>query len=147
MTISSSATNRTGYLPDRARMFGILRWSCVIPAYIIALVGTFFATWVLSMPFIGDDGLSWFCIVMVLSATFAAVGASGLVAPKHKLIVALLFALVTVSLVPHPYTSQSSCDGESIPSAYALGGVVLGSFLALAFVFFGPRRIKNNPSS
>ena len=147
MTISSSAANRTGYLPDRTRMLTILRWSCVIPAYIIVLVGTFFATWVLSAPFVGDDGLSWFCIVMVLSATFAAVGISALVAPKHKLIVPLLCALVTVCLVPYPYTSESSGDGEAIPSSHELVGVIIGSLLAIVLVFLWTKRPQNNPSS
>ena len=99
------------------------------------------------MPFIGDDGTSWVCVGMVLSTTFASVSVSALVAPKHKLIVAVLFALVTVYLVPYPYTSETSSDGEAIPSSHEFAGVILGSILATAVILFRSNRTKKTPSS
>jgi hypothetical protein len=69
------------------------------------------------------------------------VSVSALVAPKFKLIVALLVAMLTIFLVPYPYTYQSSDDGEAIPSIYELTGAVVGGVLATAVVFFRSKRV------
>ena len=96
---------------------------------------------------LADDGSSWFAICIVLFTSFAGVGVSALIAPLHKLNVALLTALVTVFLVPYPYTSETSGDGEAIPSSHQLVGVILGIFLAIALIFFLSRRAQESRSS
>jgi len=70
-----------------------------------------------------------------------------LVAPKHKLIVALVMSSVTLYLVPYPYTFESSGDGEVIPSIYELAGAVSGGILAMATIFLWPKRAKKTGSS
>jgi hypothetical protein len=50
-------------------------------------------------------------------------------------------------LVPYPYTMQSSADGEAIPSLYELVGVIFGSILSMAVVFFWFKRAQKTPSS
>ena len=149
MTTSSSAIKETALAPKYARMVTFLRWACVVPSFLITLILTFFAMWfgVGSLVGLADDGASWFSICIVLVASFAAVSASALIAPKYKLVIALLGALLTVCLVPYPYTSQSSGDGEAIPSSHEVVGVVLGSFLAIALVFYCTWRTRKYPSS
>jgi membrane protein implicated in regulation of membrane protease activity len=91
--------------------------------------------WVGLLTGLGDDGLSWFSILIVGLASFAGISVSALIAPKYKLIVVLLFALVTVLLVPRPYTLKTSGDGEAIPSRYELIGGVSGGLSAVATIF------------
>jgi len=115
----------------------------VIPAYLVTGITTFCAVWFgvgLPFPELGDDGSSWFSIFIVIAASFTAASVSALVAPKHKLIVALVMSSLTVCLVPHPYTFESSGDGEAIPSIYELVGAIVGGIFAVGVIFFGPER-------
>ena len=148
MTISSSATDGDARVPNYARAWTVLRWIGVIPSYLLVGVGTFLAALMFEVFVTGDDnGTSWFAIGMVLVSSFLAVSVAALIAPNFKLTIAVLFALVTLWLVPYPYTMQSSADGEAIPSLYELVGVISGSTLAIALVFFLSKRTQKVPSS
>ncbi len=131
MEISSSAINDPIHVRNRTWMT-VLRWICVVPSYVVIGVATFTSILCSSL-FLGrgDDGTSWFSIVIIVFASSAAITGAALVAPSYKLVVAVLFALATVWIVPYPYTIESSSDGEAIPSRYEIVGVVLGSEFAI----------------
>jgi hypothetical protein len=133
MTIYGSVTEKA----NRTGVWFALRWICVVPGYLTSAVITFLVVWmwVGLLTGLGDDGLSWFSILIVGLASFAGISVSALIAPKYKLIVVLLFALVTVLLVPRPYTLKTSGDGEAIPSRYELIGGVSGGLSAVATIF------------
>jgi hypothetical protein len=149
MTISSSVITGFARRPNRAEMLAILRWLCVIPCYLITGLTTFTFIWIgLGGPLgLADDGLSWFSIVIVMGAAFAAVRASALTAPRFKLIVAILGALASLWLVPSLYTLETTSDGEAIPSSYELAGVILGSALAFVLIFIRAKRAQKVTSS
>jgi hypothetical protein len=136
MAISSSVSENPTGVSYYARGLCFLRWILVIPAYFVSGITAFLFAWFgIGGPLgVADDGSSWFSIFIVLFATFVAVTASALVVPRFKLIVALLAAVLTICLVPHPYDYQTSGDGESIPSMYELIGTLMGGILALAVV-------------
>jgi hypothetical protein len=131
-----------------AREVPALRWALVVPAYFVSGFIAFCLAWLgtgLVSSALADDGESYFSIVMVLVATFAGVGLSALIAPKYKLIVAFLGALLAVYLVPYPYTYETSGDGEAIPSIYMLAGTIMGGLLAMAVVLLETNRPQKIP--
>ena len=159
MTISSLATTEPALAPNRARVWNILRWVLLIPCYLITLVTAFCAIWVsvlevciwlpvLDGPWLNDKGASESSVAEVSFAAFTAIVLVVWIAPRYKRAVAVFFSILTVCLLPYPYTSPSTDPGDwdVIPSAYKFVGAVLGSLLAIALVFFWSKRAQSNPS-
>lgn len=85
MTISSSGITRAAHVPNRAWIWALLRWAFVLPSYLLTGLAILGAGLVLRIFLVGDDGTSWWSILIVLLASFAAISVVALIAPNSKL--------------------------------------------------------------